>query len=193
MVLKMYEEVLILAGSGLASFSLILFSIYKFDRDIKRRLNMDEGGQELVYRRETSYVTRKRELEYMRDVLQDAIARIYKEFEEGRISGEEKDLLIAKFRVKLDEVERELREISVYAELEQLENEYNKLLTDYERRKRELEERINRIRQRVRVVEAKKTEEAEKKEVRRRPREEVSLSDLMSELSDMIKRLEEEE
>lgn len=181
-----------MAGSGLASISLILFSIYRFDRDIKKWLNIEplEGG--LVYRPGTSYITKRRELEYMRDVLQDAIARIYKEFEEGRVSNEERDLLVAKFRVKLDEVERELREISVYAELEELENEYNKLVMDYEKRRRELEARISRLKDRVKVVEeAKKVEE--KREVKRKAREEVSLSELMSELSDMIKKLEEEE
>jgi len=191
----MYEEIALLAGSSLASVSLILISIYRFDRDIKKRLNMDVEKGEMVYQPGTNYTTRKRELEFMRDTLQEAIARIYKEFEEGKIKPEEKDLLIAKFRVRLDEVERELREISVYAELEQLENEYNKLVMDYERRKRELEEKINRLKERVRIVEkVKKAEvEEEKKEVKRRGREELTLSELMSELSDMIKRLEEEE
>lgn len=188
----MYEEIVLLAGSGIASISLILFSIYRFDRDIRKRLNTETEKSGLVYTPGSNYITRKRELEYLRDVLQDAIARIYREFEEGRMGREEKELLIAKFRVKLDEVERELKEISVYAELEQLENEYNKLVMDYERRRRELEARISRLRDRVKAVgEVKKVEE--KREVKRRPREEPSLSELMSELSDMIKRLEEEE
>jgi len=188
----MYEELALLAGSSIASMSLILISIYKFDRDIKKSLNIGDGDRDLVYRRGSSYITRKRELEYMRDVLQEAIARIYKEFEEGSISAEDKDLLVAKFRVKLDEVEKELKEISVYAELEQLENEYNKLVVDFERRKRDLEERINRLRERVKVVEEVK-KGGEKKEVVRKRREELSLSELMSELSEMIKKLEEEE
>jgi valyl-tRNA synthetase len=193
----MYEEFIILGVSGIVSLLIILYSNLSVDRHLKDLVTIKYVPESSTMGGPGGFITRKRELEYLKDILQTTIARIYKEFEDGKITESERDLLVSKFRSRLLEVERELSEVSLYAELEELELEYKRLIDDFERRKRELEERIGRLKGRLPTIEEAVEKEAPKKVVEKakKPvkRREEDLSTLMKELADMMKKLEEGE
>ena len=195
----MYENIIILIASSILSLIIVLYSIISVDKNLK---SLVKPFSTSAVRIDTmNYITRKKELEYMKELLQDIVARIYKEYGEGKISGEEKNILVDKFKKKLLEVDQEINEVSLYAELESLEGEYKKLVSDYEQRKKDLEEKINGLKKRIRVkeekTEVKKPEEKEivqsKPTTKTRVSKEADLSSLMKELSEMMKRLEEGE
>lgn len=194
----MYEELIILVASGVVSVLILLLSNYNVNKLVLNFSHVESPKTPVMAAGE-GYIARKMELEYMRDLLQMTIARIYKEFEEGKISEGDRDHLVDKFRRKLIEIERELNEVSLFAELESLEREYKKLVEDFERRRRELEDRIRGIRERLNIRVVKREERpVEKKEVVRERkktsvRREADLSDIIKELTDMMKKLEEEE
>ena len=195
----MYEDIIILVASSILSLIIILYSIVSVDKDLK---NLVKPLSSSAIRIDTmNYITRKKELEYMKELLQSVIARIYKEYGEEKISGEEKNILVDKFKKKLLEVDQEINEVSLYAELESLKKEYKKLVSDYEQRKKDLEEKINGLKKRISVKEekpeVKKPEEKEvsqpKPSTKTKVSKEADLSSLMKELSEMMKRLEEGE
>ncbi len=197
----MYEDVIILSVSSIVSLIIILYSAMSMNRELKGLLTPSISTRPVVSEG-VDYITRKKELEYLKEILQNTIARVYKEYEEGRISEEERDILISKFRSRLLDVDKELSEVSLYAELESLEKEYKKLMEDYEKRKKELEEKIQRIKSRIQVREAKEEKQVEEKKeakeekpraTRTRSTRETDLSALMEELSEMMKKLEEGE
>lgn len=200
---NMYEEFIILGFSGIISIILILFSNRNVNRQLKNMMTVSREISVSLPSGKYNYIARKKELEYLRDILQNTIARIYKEFEEGKIREDERNLLVSKFRDRLVDVEKELNEVSLYAELEELEREYEKVLKDYEKRKKDLEAKIGRIRDRLKLsgkevaVEKpvphpeKKVEKVEKPtRVKEKPDD---LSQIMKELTEMMKKLEEGE
>ncbi len=113
-------------------------------------------GNVLDLKQSTNYIARVRELEYTRDLLRDLIIKVYKEYESGALSKEDRDFLVNKFKSRLMEIEDELKSISKYAELERLEREYKKLDEDYHRKRFELEKKINELRSMLGVKESKK-------------------------------------
>ncbi len=196
----MYEDVIILSVSSIVSLIIILYSAMSMNKELKGLLTHNVTARPVLVEG-TDYITKKKELEYLKEILQNTIARVYKEYEEGRISEDEKNILVSKFRSRLLDIDKELSEVSLYAELETLEKEYKKLMEDYESRRKELEDKIQRIRSRIQVREAKeekqaeeavKTKEEKSKTTRTKSRE-TDLSALMEELSEMMKKLEEGE
>ena len=200
LVIAMYEDVIILSVSSVLSLIIILYSAMSMNKELKGLLSYGVVTHPPIVEG-VDYITRKKELEYLKEILQSTIARVYKEYEEGRISEDEKNKLVSKFRVRLMDVDKELNEVSLYAELESLEKEYKKLVEDFERRKKELEERIQKLKSRIqvkkerkkRVEEAVKPKEASSKPARARASRESELSELMEELSEIMKKLEEGE
>ena len=191
MVLKMYEDLLLISVSGAISLLIILLSTVNLNRFLKN-ISSSKVKPVAVYSEVGNYIAKKKELEYMKDIIQKTIVRIYKEHEEGKISEEEKDLLLSKFKDRLLEVEKELGEVSLYAELETLEREYKKLIDDFEKRKGELEGKIDEIKNKLRIKEVKTGKAEEKHEEKEKPKKEEDLSELMKKVAEMMKKIEEE-
>ncbi len=139
----------------------------------------------------TSYRSLVAELEIRREAIKKAIISVLKQAEEGKITEEMKNALIKKFEADLENIERELKSLRLYAELESLREEYTRLLQEYEERKRRLEERIRDLEARLKVepmkkkvVEEEKSEEKEEK--RRKKKDEDDLEELYNEISKII-------
>ena len=188
-------ELLILGVSGGLSLLLIAYSVVKFNNEFSSILSLEGKYHPILKGR---YIARKKELEYMRDMLQKAIVTVYREYEEGKLSSEDKEVLASKFRDRLLEVENELKEVSLYAELESLEREYEKIVKEYESKKRSLESKINKLREKIgggigsKIVEGERTAGGEEaKAVKRARRETSDLSSLIKEVTEMLKKMEE--
>ncbi len=195
----MYENIIILLTSSIISLVIIVYSVISVNKDVEALIKPLSYSTPKLNR--MNYIVRKKELEYMKELLQNMIARVYKEYEDGKINEEEKNMLVDKFKGRLLEIDKEFNEVSLYAELESLEAEYKKLVDDFEKRKNELEEKIDKIKKRIKVKEEKAQVEKSEQKISPQPNpstkprisKESDLSSLMKELSEMMKRLEEGE
>lgn len=194
----MYEDIMLLAVSSITSVIIIFYSMISAGKDLENIIKPISPTPLKINR--TNFITRKKELEYMKELLQGIIARIYKECEENKISEDEKNVLVERFRKKLLEVDNEINEVSLYAELEGLEKEYKNLLNEYEKRRKNLEIRIGKIKDKIKLKKGEEEKIVEEKEVSKpkapaksRVGRESDFTSLMKELSEMMKRLEEGE
>lgn len=170
----------IIPATILASSIAMLYSSY--------RLTSSPSTKDSVVSRGVNYRSQVKELELRREILRTAILNVYKQYEEGKISDELKNLLVSKFESELDEIESKLATLKDYAELESLKEEYEKLVREYEEKKRRLESKISELERKLKPPkkEEKEKREEEKKEKEEKRKEEDALDEILREVSKII-------
>jgi len=179
-----------------ASSIAILYSTYKLNKDLTKNLREYSLGPKIPDKR--FYTTRVKELEYRREMIRNAILNVIREYEKGNIDEATKEALLSRFREELDKIDGEINSIKKYAELEELEREYEKLIKEFEEKKSSLERRIAELKSSLKVKEKKpekkesEVKEEKGKEKGKREGEEYSLEELMEEISKIMKEFGEE-
>ncbi len=172
----------IIPATILASSIAMLYSSYRLASPSDKKISKISH--------EYSYRSQVKELELRREVVKTAILNVYKQYEEGKISEELKEVLIRKFEEELDQIDSKLAALKEYAELEALKEEYNRLLKEYESKRRELESRISELERKLKPPKKEKkeekVEEREEKKKQQQRKKEDTLDEILKEVSKII-------
>ncbi len=167
--------------------TILASSIAMLYTSVKMSYGESESKDVLEVGSGTSYRMMVKELELRREVVRNAILNIYKQYEEGKLPENVKNILINKFEKELDDIEARLSKLKEYAELERLKEEYDRLLRDFENRKRDLERKIGELEKRLRYKSREETKKEEKEvEEKKQKKEEDTLEDILREVSKII-------
>jgi hypothetical protein len=134
-------------GGGVAGGVGVGYLLFKPPSPKGKGHNKSQEPQVTVARAEVERARRElKALLLEKDLLANALTRVYEAEAEGRITREERDRLAAKYKEQLREVEKRLGDLDLLIEVGELERLREELIGLFERKIAQLDERLQRAR-----------------------------------------------
>jgi len=187
-----------LIGGGIVA-SLISYYLASFKFKKKETLEAGERTETIQLPPEKIEEARK-ELKILRiekELLSNALTKLYEAEAKGRIGREEKEALVSKYRERLKELDEKISSASAIVELSELENAREEILRLMNVKLSQIERRLEELRSKVgissTIVKQPITEErhVEEKPKKKKKIEEDKWSKMVEEVNEALAKLEQ--